>query len=214
MLKSLVRFHNANKINNYNRGEKKVGGIQKNLQNKSKHKNNNCFFWVTALRVPSLSGSHSPPHLPRMPSNSVLISRPAVRAAQILICSYSSVFLPPMFTAIRTSAFSLVGALNDLLYISQTQSLPSWSCGFNLQLVQMVGVFWIFFLSHTAPGFQLVLFPPLDMGSTGLCSWGCPGGLGFAPVRVRCGGGGAAWVTGVLEAPGIQGSWRLGQQEI
>ena len=31
-------------------------------------------------------------------------------------------------------------------------SLPSWSCGFNLQLVER---FWVFFLGHTAPGFQL-----------------------------------------------------------
>jgi len=40
-LKSLIRFHSANKINNYNRGEEKGVGerkkIQKNLQNKSKH---------------------------------------------------------------------------------------------------------------------------------------------------------------------------------
>ena len=43
---------------------------------------------------------------------------------------------------------------------------------------------------------------------------GCPGGLGFAPVRARCGGGAAAWVAGVLAAPGIQGVCRLGQQEI
>ena len=116
-LKSLIRFHSANKINNYNssRGEKKK--IQKNLQNKSKHKNNKCFSWVTAVRVLSLAGSHSPPHLPRMPSNTVLISGPAVGAAQILIWSYSCVFLPPMSTAIRTSVFSFVGALNDLLYI-------------------------------------------------------------------------------------------------
>ena len=35
-----------------------------------------------------------------------LISGPAVRAAQILIWSCSCVFLPPMSTAIRTSAFS------------------------------------------------------------------------------------------------------------
>jgi len=41
-----------------------------------------------------------------------------------------------------------------------------------------------------------------------------PGALGFAPVMVRCGGGAAVWVRGVLEAPGIQGSWWLGQQEI
>jgi len=87
------------------------GGIQKNLQNKSKHKNNNCFSWVTAVRVLSLTGSHSPPYLPRMPSNTVLISGSAVGEDQILIWSY--VFLPPMSTAIRTSAFSFVGALND-----------------------------------------------------------------------------------------------------
>ena len=46
-----------------------------------------------------LAGSHSPPHLPRMLSNTVLISGPAVGAAQILIWSYSSVFLPPMSTS-------------------------------------------------------------------------------------------------------------------
>ena len=40
-LKSLIGFLNANKIDNYNRG----GGleIQKNIQNKSKSKNNKCF---------------------------------------------------------------------------------------------------------------------------------------------------------------------------
>ena len=43
---------------------------------------------------------------------------------------------------------------------------------------------------------------------------GCPGGLGFAPVRARCGGGAAAWVAGILAAPGTQESWQLGQQEI
>ena len=95
-----------------NKREKK---IQKNLQNKSKHKNNKCFSWVTAVRVLSLPRSHSPPHL-RMPSNTVLSSGPAVGVAQILIWSYSNVFLPPMSTAIRTSAFSFVGDLNDLLY--------------------------------------------------------------------------------------------------
>ena len=52
----------------------------------------------------------------------LLISGPAVRAAQILICCYSSVFLPPMSTAIRSGAFSFVGALNNLLYIPQTQA--------------------------------------------------------------------------------------------
>ena len=36
---------------------------------------------------------------------------------QILIWSYSCVFLPPMSTAIRTSVFAFVGTLNDRLYI-------------------------------------------------------------------------------------------------
>ena len=35
-----------------------------------------------------------------------------------------------------------------------------------------------------------------------------------APVRARCGGGAAFWVAGVLAAPGTQGSWWPGQQEI
>ena len=46
-LKSLIRFHSANKINNYKgvgRGKKKKEKkIPKNLQNKSKHKNNKNF---------------------------------------------------------------------------------------------------------------------------------------------------------------------------
>ena len=75
-----------------------------------------CFSSVTAVRVLSLTGSHSPPHLPRTPSNTGLISGPAMGAAQILIWSYSCVFLPPMSTAIRTSVFSFVGALNVFIY--------------------------------------------------------------------------------------------------
>ena len=74
-------------------------------------------YLVTAVRVLSLAGSHSPPYLRRMPSNTVLISGIAVGAALILIWFYSFVFLPPMSTGIRTSAFSFVGALNGLLYI-------------------------------------------------------------------------------------------------
>ena len=47
----------------------------------------------------------------------VLISGPAVGAAQILIWSHSCVFFPPMSTANRTSAFSFVQALSVLLHI-------------------------------------------------------------------------------------------------
>ena len=53
MLKSLTRFHSANKIDNYNRGineskKKNIKRIRKILQNESNNNNNNnnnkCFF--------------------------------------------------------------------------------------------------------------------------------------------------------------------------
>ena len=155
------------------------------------------FFLITAVRVLSLTGSHNPAHLPRMPSNTVLISLPAVGAAQILIWSYSCVFLPPMSTAIRASVFSFVGALSVLLYFPWAWSLPSWSCGFNLWFVQPVGRFWVFFLSQTASGFQLWSVSTSACGlSTGVCSWGYAGGLG--------------WGSGVevVQLLGLQGFWQ------
>ena len=67
----------------------------------------------------------------------------------------------------------------------------------------------------TVCGFHLWFYYHLSCGSSaGVCSRGCPGGLGSAPVKARCGGGAAAWVTGVPAAPGTQGCWLLGQQEI
>ena len=116
-LKSLIRFIVPLKLTTTTEQGEKGGEIQKNLKNKSKHKNNKCFSEVTAVRVLSLAGSHSPLQLPRMPSNTVLVSGLALRAAQILIWSCSFVLLPPMSTAIRASAFSFVGALTVLLYI-------------------------------------------------------------------------------------------------
>ena len=196
--KSLTIFHSANKINNYNRGGKKKGGkIQKNLQNKSKRKNNKCFSWVTAVRALSLVWSHRPPHLPSMSSNSVLISGPAVGAAQILICSYTSVFLPPMSTAVRASALSSVGALSDLLYVPQTQSLPSWSCGFNLQPVQLVGSFGSSSLATLPLGFICGFI------STSAC-WG------WNPACRVVHWGLPLWGPGVevVQLPGLQGFWQ------
>ena len=74
------------------------------------------FFLSHCFRVLSVAGSQSPPYLPRMPSNTELVSGPAVGTTQILVWSYSHVFLPPMSIAIRSSAFSSVGMLNGLLY--------------------------------------------------------------------------------------------------
>ena len=60
-----------------NSKKKNPKNLDKNIE-QAKHKNNKCFSWVTAFRVLSLAGSHSPPHLPRMPSKTVLVSEPAV----------------------------------------------------------------------------------------------------------------------------------------
>ena len=133
-LRSLIRFHSANKIDNYSRagrrGKKKK--TVKKKKSKSKRIYRTCqsiriihvFLESTAVRVLSLTGSHSPPDLPRMHSNTVLISGPAVGVAEVLIWSYSCVFLPPMPMANRNSAlfgffffFFLVGALSVLIYI-------------------------------------------------------------------------------------------------
>ena len=173
------------------------------------------FFLSHCCQSPSLAGSHSPPHLPRMPSNTVLIFRAVVAAAQILIWSCSYVFLPPMSTVIRTSEVSFAESPNDFLYIPFTQSLPSWS----VDLICSLYSWWeAFGSSSSAPlplGFSCPFISTSACGlSTGVCSWGCPGGLGFAPGRARHGGGASAWVAGVLAAPGTQGGWRLGQQEI
>ena len=150
-----------------------------------------------------------------MSSNTVLISGPDVGAAQILIWSYSCVFLPPLSTAIRAIVFSLC-MLSMAFYIVHRHrvclvervnlicTLYSWWEGFGSSSLATLPLgFNCGFITTSACG-----------SSTGVYSWGCPGGLGFAPVRARCGGGAAAWVTGVLATPGTQGSWRLGQQEI
>ena len=53
----------------------------------------------------------------------------------------------------------------------------------------------------------MVLFPPLHVGRLlGFAPEPALEELGFAPVRVRYGDGTAAWVAGVLAAPGTQGS--------
>ena len=49
----------------------------------------------------------------------------------------------------------LLQELSVSFYIVHRHSLPSLSCGFNLQLVELVRRFWVSFLSYTAPGLQL-----------------------------------------------------------
>ena len=121
-LKSLNRFCSANKIDYCNRGEEKrekekLKISKRNCRTSQNIRVINVFSWDSAVSVLSLTGNHSPLHLRRMPSNPVWVSGSAVGAAQTLILSYSCVFLPPLSTDVRTSAFSFVEALNDLLDI-------------------------------------------------------------------------------------------------
>ena len=115
-LKSLIRFHSVNKINNYNGGggrcRKKSKSIYRTSQNiriinvflKSLLSESFLLLGVTVY----LTSLGCPPTL------CWLIFEPAVGTTQIVIWSYSCVFLPPMSPAIRTSVFSFVGALSDL----------------------------------------------------------------------------------------------------
>ena len=189
--------------------------VQKKLQNKSTHKNNNCFSWVTAVRVLSLTGSYSPPHLPGMPSITVLTSD--LLWGQLRFWSGPT----PLCSCLQYPQLSelvhfLLWELSMAFYIFHrhrvclvdrvdlTCSLYSWWEGFGSSSLATLPLGFICgFISTSACGL-----------STGDCSWGCPWGPGFAPVRARCGGGAAVWVSGVLAAPGTEGGWRLGQQEM
>ena len=111
-LSSLIGILSTNKINSYNRGGKRK---KKNPKESTASQNIRIIVFLESPLSETVTGN--PPYLPKMPSNTVLISGPAVEAAQILIWSYSCVFLPPMSTVIRTSAFSFVGIHNILLYI-------------------------------------------------------------------------------------------------
>jgi len=77
-LRSLISFHSANKIDNYNR---EWGGGRKGKKSKRNYRTSQNiriinFFLSHCCQSPF--SCHSPPHRPRMPSNSVLISGPAV----------------------------------------------------------------------------------------------------------------------------------------
>ena len=114
----------AEKVKNKKKKEKRKKKIQKNLQNKSKKENNECFSWVTAVRVPSIAGKPSPPHVPRMPSNTVQVSGPAAGADQILI------WLTPVCSCLRRPQLSelvrfLLRELSVAFCISHRHSLLS-----------------------------------------------------------------------------------------
>ena len=58
----------------------------------------------------------------------------------------------------------LLWELSVSFYVFHRHTVCLVDRGFNLQLVQLVGRFWVFFLSHTAPWVStVVLFPPMHV---------------------------------------------------
>ena len=184
--------------------------IQENLQNKSKNKNNKCFLesllsesfpslavtvHLTSLWCPTLCWS-----LDLVWGQLGFLSDPAplcscLQCPQLLgLVRFLLRELSMTFYIFHRHRVCLVDCV-DLICSSY-----SWWEGFrSSSLVTLPLGFSCGFILTSA----CVLF-------TGVCSWGCPGGLGFAPVRARCGDGTAAWISGFLAVPGTQGGWWLG----
>ena len=137
-----------------------------------------------------------------------------MEAAQILIWSYS------MCSCLQGPQLSeLVRFLLWDLSMSFMYSIDRVCLVDCVELTGSLYSWWEGFVSYslvTLPlGYNCDFISTFVCGSSaGVCSSGCPEGLGFAPVRARCGGGAAAWVAGILATPGTQGSRHLGQQEI
>ena len=160
-------------------------------------------------RTLSLSGSRSPPHLPRMPSISAA-SGPAVGAAQALAWSCP-------LSSCRHHA-----QLSELVHLLCERSVLLYTfCQHRVCLVDHVDLicswcsWWEGFRSSSLATLQLgfscgFIFTSACGSSSGVCSRDCPGGLGSAPMTARCGGGAAPWVAG---DQGTRGIWLLSSRK-
>ena len=115
----LIRFHNANKIYNYNGG--KTHTHKSNRTSENVRISHCCQSHCCQSPFPLWDSESTSPPLDALQHCADLWT--CCGAAHILIWSYFYVVLPLMSTAIRTSTFSFAGALNDLLYIPSTESV-------------------------------------------------------------------------------------------
>ena len=131
-----------------------------------------------------------------------------VGTAWTLIWSYSFVCLPPMSTAARARVFSLwEHSLSFPIFHRHRVYLVN-----HVDLIFNLCRWWKTFQSSSLATPLLELscgFSPTPecRPPTRVCSWGCPEGLGSAPMRIGHGSGMAAWIVGGPMVPGVQGSW-------
>ena len=143
-------------------------------------------FFSHCSRVLSLTGSHSPPHLPKMPSDTANLWTYCGSSSDsnlVLLVHCLLWELSMSFYIFHRHRVCLV-ALVDLIC-----SFYSWWEGLGSSS-----------LATLPQGFNCGSVSTSACGSsTGVCSWGCPGGLGL-PL----------WGPGVevVQLLGLQGVWQ------
>ena len=142
-LKSLIGFHSADKINSYNRGGWRGKKKSKRIYRTSQNIRIINVFLESLLSVsfPLLGVTASAGECP-----------PTLCLSLYLLWGQLSFYsdLPPVCSCLQCSqllepVYFLLWELSMSFYIFHRRSLSSWLCGFNLQLVQLVGRFWVFF---------------------------------------------------------------------
>ena len=156
--------------------------------------NNKCFSWISAASAFHSLWVTAHSCLPRMPSNTGLMSGPTVGIAQTNL----PLFLPAISTATRTSVFlcvcdsshcPFVYSIDTVFLIDHVALICTWYSWWK--------GFWSASSATLPLGFSCGCIPTSACGSsTGVCSWDSPGRLRSALVRAGCGGGTVAWVKG------------------
>ena len=177
------------------------------------HSNNNkCLPRISTVSVlvPTMSQSIAPSLQEALQYWGGWVSGPAVGTAHTLIWPCSYVFLKLseqcVFFCGNSHLFFYVLHRDRVCVVDHVNLMCSWYSWWKS--------FWSSSLITLPLGFNCGFISTSACSlSTGVCSWGCPGGLGSAPVRARCGRGTAAWVMGTSVVSGMQQSqWPQAQK--
>ena len=157
----------------------------------------------------------------------LILSQRSLRLSSVLFSLFTLFCFSKVVSTILSSSSQILSSASDILCVSFCGSSVSFYIfhRHRVCLVDRVDIicsvhswwesFGSFSLTTLSLGFNCGCVSTSACGLfTGVCSWGFPGGLGFTPMRARSGGGATAWAAGVLAAPGTQGSWQLGKQQI